>query len=218
METPAILRVEGNASLSIRPDWVSVFITLVRTDENYETLVSRSREELAALQEQLAPLGFAAEDLKTQYFNIGPRYFDQPDEKGVFRRVFAGYELRHELKLAFAADGALLGKLLAVLAFSSLAPEFRLQYSLHEPESVRETLLRSAVQDARQKALVLADAAGVTLGAIREINYGAEGGAPFVAYAAPMARSLKAADAAPLNATPEDMSFSDRVSVVWEIG
>lgn len=218
METPAILRVKGNASLSVRPDWVSVFITLVRADENYEALVERSKEELAVLQEQLAPLGFAAEDLKTQYFNIGPRYLDQPDEKGVYRRVFAGYELRHELKLAFSADGALLGKLLSLLAFSALAPEFRLQYSVREPEAVRETLLRNAVQDARQKALVLANAAGVTLGAIREIHYGSEGGAAFVSYAAPMARSFKADNAAPLNTNPEDMSFSDEVSIIWEIG
>ena len=75
------------------------------------------------------------------------------------------------MKVEFDSDNARLGKVLYALAKCPLQPEFRLSYTVKDPEAAKNQLLGKAVADARAKAQVLTQAAGVTLKDIQSIDY-----------------------------------------------
>ena len=101
-------------------------------------------------------------------------------------------------------------------------PDFRLSYTVKDPEASKNQLLGKAVADARAKAEVLTKAAGVSLKDIKNIDY-SWGEIQF--ECAPMNRNMfcnkvmaDGAGAFDMDIEPDDISVSDTVTVVWEIG
>ena len=93
------------------------------------------------------------------------------DENNDYKRRFVGYKFTHALKVDFSSDNELLGKTLYKMSQSDLAPEFRISYTVADPEAVKNELIGKAVKDAMKKAEVLAKAAGLTLGSIQTVDY-----------------------------------------------
>ena len=127
------------------------------------------------------------------------------------------------MKVEFDSDNDKLGKILYALANSSLNPEFRLSYTVKDPEAAKNELLDKAVQDAVAKAGVLTRAANQKLGEIQSIDY-SWGRIDF--EFSPMDRELmpeadgacvKECAALPLDIEPDDIEVGDTVTVVWEI-
>jgi uncharacterized protein YggE len=111
-----------------------------------------------------------------------------------------------------------LSKTLGAIAACEANPSFNIKFSIKDPSAVSEQLLASAVENAKWKAMVLAKAAGVTLGAIQRIEYNwselhmfsqtdYEQGASVLYAAAPMAMDIE----------PEDINVSDTATVIWAI-
>ena len=71
----------------------------------------------------------------------------------------------------FESDNDRLGKVLYALANCDVKPEFRLSYTVKDPEAAKNELLGRAVADAGEKASVLTKAAGVALKEIQSIDY-----------------------------------------------
>ena len=127
------------------------------------------------------------------------------------------------MKVEFESDNDRLGKVLYALANCDVKPEFRLSYTVKDPEAAKNELLGRAVADAGAKASVLTKAAGVALKEIQSIDY-SWGQIDFEIQ--PMNRMLMAEDccAAPsagpsydLDIEPDDIEVSDTVTVIWEI-
>lgn len=129
------------------------------------------------------------------------------------------------MKVEFLSDNDLLGKVLFALANCPVKPEFRLSYTVSDPEAAKNELLGKAVTDAKDKAAVLTQAAGVTLKGIQSIDY-SWGEIDFEykpmngmlmadeCLAAPMAISGTSYD---MDIEPDDIEASDTVTVLWEI-
>ena len=141
----------------------------------------------------------------------------------VISSAFVGYKFCHLMKVEFESDNDRLGKVLYALANCDVKPEFRLSYTVKDPEAAKNELLGRAVADAREKASVLTQAASVTLKELRSIDY-SWGQINFEIQ--PMNRMLMAEDccAAPsagpsydLDIEPDDIEVSDTVTVIWEI-
>ncbi len=139
--------------------------------------------------------------------------------------AFIGYKFRHMMKVEFLSDNDRLGKVLYALANCPVKPEFCLSYTVSDPEAAKNKLLGKAVTDAKEKASVLTQAAGVTLKDIQSIDY--SWGEIDFEYR-PMNRMLMASEclAAPMAAggtsydmdiEPDDIEVSDTVTVLWEI-
>ena len=88
-----------------------------------------------------------------------------------WKRRFKGYKYVHRMKLEFPADNKRLGKILYALAHCSVSPEFTIEYTVADPGKSKNELLGAAVKDSQAKASVLAEAAGVNLGKIINIDY-----------------------------------------------
>jgi len=162
--------------------------------------------------------------LKTLNFSIDTEY-ESYREKDVYKQRFVGYRFRHVMKLEFDSDNERLGKVLYALANCSVKPEFRLSYTVKDPEAAKNELLGKAVMDAKEKAAVLSHAAGVALMDIQSIDY-SWGEINFEVH--PMNRMLMAEECmeAPVSGAgsydmdiePDDIEVSDTVTVLWEIG
>ena len=221
MEKQRTIRVTGKGTLKLRPDLTRLTITLQGTDTDYAAALKRSSDDTEALRAVLESLGFARDALKTQMFNVDAVYEGYQDEKGVYRNRFTGYQFQHTLKLEFPIDDRLLGRALYELAHCGAKPEFHIAYTLSDPESAKRALLSQAVRDARAKAETLAAAAGVSLGAVRSIDYSMEQVSMEVRPMRKLAMAdncaVESAGRYDMNITPDDISVSDTVTVLWEI-
>ena len=218
------LRVTGKGQLKVKPDMTRITMTLEVTLPEYGETLRRSSQDTEQLKDLLAGFGFGRSDLKTLNFAVDTEYESYRDKNNDYKQRFIGYKFRHVMKVEFESDNDRLGKVLYALAHSPLRPEFRLSYTVKDPEAAKNELLGKAVRGAKEKAVVLSTAAGVQLKSIQSIDY-SWGQIDF--EFSPMNRSLMAEDclAAPMAAgagysmdiEPDDIEVSDAVTVLWEI-
>lgn len=216
------IRVTGKGQIKVRPDMTRITMTLSGLKKEYGETLRRSSEETEALQDVLSGFGFARSDLKTLSFRVDTEYESYRDKNNDYKQRFAGYRFNHVLKVEFPSDNDRLGKILYALANSRVSPEFRISYTVKDPEAAKNLLLGKAVTDAKEKAAVLTQAGGVRLKEIQSIDY--SWGEIEFEYR-PMNGMLRAERcmSAPEDASydmdiePDDIEVSDTVTVVWEI-
>ena len=212
------ITVRGTGSLHQAPDRIEVPITLSFRDRDYAALLDRAEAALIALRAALGRAGFPEEELRTRDLAVNPCWESEPDEKGLYRQVFAGYEYRHGLHLAFDFDLEKLGAALGALAESGAKPEFSVRFTVKDPERTRDALLSEAADDARGKAEALARASGVSLGKLLRVEYGARMPELYSPTNMVLAESAGADRAMrKLSIAPEDITAEDSAQFVWEI-
>lgn len=215
------IRVTGKGQLRVRPDTTRITVTLNGLSRDYGETLRRSAEETEALKEVLSGFGFERADLKTLSFSVDTEYESYRDENNDYKQRFAGYRFTHIMKVEFASDNERLGRILYALANCGVRAEFRISYTVKDPEAAKNLLLGNAVADAKDKAAVLSQAGGVSLREIQSIDY--SWGEIDLEYrpmngAVQAERCLSVSKAAfDMDIEPDDIEVSDTVTVVWEI-
>ncbi len=217
------IRVTGKGLIRLRPDTTRITLSLEGLYPEYDETLRRSSRDTEELRKVLGAFGFESADLKTLSFDVETEY-EGYNERGAYKKRFLGYRFRHEMKVEFPSDNDRLGKILYALANCPVRPEFRLSYTVSDPQAAKNELLGKAVADAKEKARVLAKAAGVVLKDIRSIDYSwgeidlefrPTGRMMCESNCAPMAEGAGSYD---LDVEPDDIEVSDTVTVLWEIG
>lgn len=216
------IRVTGKGQIKVRPDMTQITMSLEGLYKDYNETLRLSSQDTETLKDILSGFGFERSDLKTLNFSVDTEYESYKDRDGSYKQRFTGYRYRHMLKVEFDSDNERLGKILYALANGNVRPEFRISYTVKDPEATKNTLLGKAVKDAREKASVLTEAAGIGLKDIQSIDY--SWGEIDFEYR-PMDGGILAercmaepTAAYSLNIEPDDIEVSDTVTVVWEIG
>ena len=217
---PRTLTVKGTGSVKIPPDMTVVSMTLRSLDKDYEKSMNKSAEQLSALKKALTTVGFKDEDLKTSNYNVCTEHESVRDEYGNYKSVFAGYACIQSLVLEFDFDTVRLGKVISAISSSVADPEMNISFTVRDKNAVSEALLRSATENARAKAEVLADASGVKLHALLSIDYNwgninVVSNTGFMMEKRCMGMNDCCEEA--MVFTPEDISVTDNVTFVWEI-
>lgn len=217
------IRVTGKGQLKVKPDMTRITMSLEGTFPEYSDALRRSAEDTEQIKDLLSGFGFERTDLKTLNFNVETEY-ESYKEHGTYKQRFVGYKYHHLMKVEFESDNERLGKVLYALAHCPVKPEFRLSYTVKDPEAAKNELLGKAIADAKEKSTVLTTAAGVTLKSIQNIDY-SWGQINFEVQ--PMNRMLMAEECceAPtaaygsydMDIEPDDIEVSDTVTVIWEI-
>ena len=218
------IKVTGKGQIKVKPDVTRITLSLEGLYPEYGETLRRSSEDTELLKDLLAGFGFERSDLKTLNFSVDTEYESYKD-KGTYKQRFVGYRFRHVMKVEFDSDNERLGRVRYALANCPVKPEFRLSYTVKDPEAAKNELLGKAVTDAQEKASVLTQAAGVSLKDIQSIDY-SWGQINFEVQ--PMSRMLMAEECceAPIagarsydmDIEPDDIEVSDTVTVLWEIG
>ena len=215
------IRITGKGDLKIRPDTTRITVTLTEVCKEYSGALKRSSDDTEKLKELLSGFGFKRTDLKTLSFNVDAEY-EGYNENGAYKQRLVGYRYRHMVKIEFASDNDRLGKALYALANSELRPEFNISYTVKDREAAKNELLAKAVADAKEKAAVLTQAAGMALMGIQSIDY-SWGEIDMEVRPMNGMMSLRkmstdsAEDGYSMDLEPDDINVSDTVTVIWEI-
>lgn len=216
------IRVTGRGQIKVKPDMTRITVTLTGLCPEYGETLRRSSEDTEALKDVLAEFGFERSDLKTLSFTVDTEYESYRDRNNDYKQRLVGYRFNHLLKVEFESDNDRLGKILYALANGRIRPEFRISYTVKDPEAAKNLLLGKAVTDAREKAAVLSQAGGVALKDIQSIDY--SWGEIDLEYRPMRCDVLMDRCEAPMEAKsyqmdiePDDIEVSDTVTVVWEI-
>jgi len=213
------LTVKGIGKVSVPPDQIVITMNIEVCETEYEAAMIRGAEVVDKLKAAVESVGHKSKALKTTSFNVSAKY-ESYKEGEEWKKRFIGYACYHFFKLEFDLDMTVLGKTLDAVSKCEADPEIDIKFTIKNPNAVSEQLLENAVENARQKAVILARAADVNLGAIKTIDY--NWGELHVFSQTSYRRqkavySSFASMASYDDIEPEDIRVSDNVTIVWEI-
>lgn len=213
-----MITVRGIGTASVKPDFIAITLNIVSKDMEYTKSVENANKRIGLLQNAVVSSGFAKEDLKTLSFDVHTNYEGETDEHGRYHNVFAGYVCHYTLRLSFDMDAKRLAETLTAISNSGADAEFSIKFTVKDPEKISAELLKSATENARQKAEILCEASGAKLGALLKIDYNWTDINVYSAsaYTMDMESGFLAKASVP-EFEPEDIKSSDSATFVWEI-
>ena len=205
-----LLTVTGRGEAAAAPDMATITLGTVTLAETAEEAMARNGGATRATLETLAAAGVEAADVRTSGPTLRPiRSRKPPDASGNSAPRIDGYEARNTIT-ARVFDLASLGEVLDA-AVSAGANEFRsLSFGLTDPAPLASEARRMAVAEAREAAELLADAAGVDLGAMVSLDLADDRGPPAAA-----AREGAFASAG-VPVAEGEITVGAGVTIVWE--
>ncbi len=209
----ASLQVAGKAIVKEIPREIVFRIPLKIVDSSYIGCNDRMVYTLNELQKDLKKKGIAEESIQTGNYSI--------TENMVFeggKRVQQGFQGSVNVLLSATYSPQLIQKVLE--SVSSFKLNYTINFSMSEEQKQRltEIAMVSAVEDAKQKAMILAKAANVQLGSILKISYGIDQyrTEPMLSERI-MSSQADEMGQNELNLSPSMTSLFKSVLIVWEI-
>lgn len=208
------LTVEGLGKVNQAPDCIQMEFHLLTTHEKYDKAVAHSREEYSRLEKAMTGAGLAPEELKTSNLQV-ETWYEQENDGRMYRQVFKGYRISSRLFVEIPLDLILLAKIIENITREGSSPEFSLVFALKNPELLLEEALKNAVLDAKKKAQILTETAGVSLGEILSMtSLPQEGIFPPSRVEMPMLQAKASLDMA---MNPRDVETTARVKISFAL-
>ena len=210
-----VITVTGEGEAAVAPDMAIVNLTVLREGETAREALDAGNAAMTEVLAAMREAGIADRDLQTSGFGIAPQYvYPENGESGEGPRI-TGYQVTNSLSVR-VRDLADLGGLLDQAVSLGVNQGGDILFTNDDPAAATDEARRDAVEDARNRAETLVDAAGVGLGDVVRIDENVHRAPPMPMMRAEMARSL-AADAAVPVATGEN-TYAVTVTITWELG
>ena len=211
------ITVKGIGKVSTKPDYVVLPMTLESKYKDYNKAMDMAANHIQHLNETLFSIGFEKGSVKTTNFNVCTDYDRVKDRNGDYQSVFCGYEVTHNLKLAFDFDMGKLSQALSDIASCLSRPQLSVAFTVKNVTTINEEMLRFATANAKKKAEILWEASCVTMGDLIAIDYN-WGELDIYSHT----RYDCCEDTMPLMAKsididPDDIDVSDTATFIWEI-
>lgn len=205
----ATLTASGMGSVSVAPDIAIVSIGVVSRAATARDALSANNGDVAKVIETIQAAGVKNADIGTSGFSVNPIYELKPErsQNDEPPRI-TGYQVSNEVRVTIrdiANSGAVLDKVVSAGANQIGS----IRFDVSDRQKPADEALSKAIADAKHQAELMADAAGVTLVRILDIN--ASSGSPV--FARPAMRM--AADAVPL--MPGTSEVTANANISWEI-
>jgi hypothetical protein len=213
----SIISVMGCGSIHVVPDVTRIEVCIESVFNTYEDAYAHAKENGTWIVKILEYNHKSGKLAKTIRFDISDHEINEYDDDGNYiGKVKDGFELSQRFKIDIGIDNVLLNKIVRGVGKFIKDAQINIGYTLQDPRPSQLKMLERAVQDATEKAMIMAKAAGCTLGFVKEINYGNQ--AVHVYSQARNIHSNKeamACDSSSLDITPDDLVMSDEVTVTW---
>ena len=198
--------VTGDGRVSVAPDMAVLRLGVSREARKASDAMRAASEAAAAVLAQVEQAGIAPRDVQTSNVSLSPRW---QHTQNTAPRV-TGYIAANDLTVR-VRDLDSLGVLMDAVISDGANQMNGLSFSVAEPRPLQDLARQAAVVDARAKAELLAESAGVELGKVMTISE--NGGArPPVA----MARgAMMEASAVPIAAGELDVTIN--VTVIFAL-
>ncbi len=205
----ATLTVNGEGSVYQSPDMATINLGVTTTAETAAEALGKNSEAMNAVIERLKAAGIESKDLQTSGLSVNPNWESSSSYSSGSGSKLAGYVATNMLMLR-VTDLEKLGPLLDASVADGANTLNGVTFGLIDPRPAVDEARKLAVVDARARAELLAEAAGVKLGPIRQINDGGNfnGGGPVFRADAKMA-------SVPIQ--QGEVNYQANVSIVWEL-
>ncbi len=212
--TPRVLSVSGEGTVDAAPDTASIVIGVVTQAKTAREAVSENTTATEAVLASLTSAQIEKRDVATSGFSVQPRYNYQRNGGGESPKI-EGYEARNSLTVR-VRDLAKLGNILDAAVTTGSNQIGGISFDVADKNPLLDKARTEAIADARRKADVFANAAGVKLGRVLSIETGPQRwtqprGLPLAARADALVAS------APVPIEAGEQSFRATVDVAWEI-
>ena len=202
------ITVTGQAEIAAVPDMAIISMGVTQQATVAKDAVDALSVDMAGVLARLAELGVEQRDMQTSQLSLNP-IWEEHRSNGAEPRRIVGFVASSRVSLRVRDLGALGGLLDAVLEDG--ANRFSgLRFGVQEPEPLEAEARKAAVRDAVARATQLAEAAGVTLGAVRDIR---ESGGP----GAPMMMEMAGARSNGVPVAAGEVSIGSQVTVIFDI-
>jgi hypothetical protein len=166
-EADRFISVEGTGTVSAPPDTAMVVAGVMNRAASARQAVDRNNAAMPALFTLLEEMGVKPEDIRTRGFNVAPVYARREPGKGA--PGVTGYRASNRIEVT-VRDLASLGALLDRLVSAGANTIHGVRFKIGKPRPLLDTARRRAVADARRRARLYAEAAGLRLGAVLRIE------------------------------------------------
>ena len=202
-----ILKVKGFGEVAVRPEEIAVCLTISKVDKNIQSAISGVELEKRTVIKDAISIGLKKENIIFSGYNVRQEY-----EYVQNLRKYRGFKVTEIVEIKFDFDTNLLGNLIQTIS-SHIAPVLSV-YFLADRKNYEDLLLEKAVEDAENRAKILAKASKTKLKGIKHIFYGVNDEAT-VSYEQTEGALMKSASFNDVSV--DDIKFYDTVVVEWEI-
>lgn len=167
------LKVEGKGSIIVQPDMAVVILGVTTENKQLQPAQEENAQRITNILNTLKRLGVDSRDVETQSYIIEPQY-DYTEGKQIFR----GYRVVHTLKVTIR-NVERVGAVIDAAVESGANLVNNISFAVEEPSRYYQQALRSAIDDAQSKALIIGDKLKINVSLIpaqmMEVNYRQEG-------------------------------------------
>ena len=203
------LQANGTGEVMVTPDIAVVTIGVTSQAAEASAALAANSADLARAIAAIRAAGVADKDIATSGFSIDPVY-EQADNRPSDRPpAIVGYRVENRVRVT-VRDIAKSGDLLDAVVTAGANRVSGIAFDISDRKSAANDAIRAAIADAKAKAELMADAAGLRLVRILTLNADENGGrGPIMAF--DMAKS------APVPVMPGQASVSANAQIVWEV-
>lgn len=208
------ISITGKGFLNVTPDEARISFKLSNHQWKYEEALKGIIQEVSKLKSVCSESNILSENVKSKAFNIRKdNHYDKDSEDYIFN----GYIAEHRMELKLPIDNHLIGKLLESISQSFENLDFNISFGIKDQRSSEKQLLKSAVEDAKNNALILSEAADVTLGEIINIDYSFSE----IEFTSSMQYNTMSdycmSESSIPDFNPDDIELNKNVSIIWTI-
>lgn len=164
-ELPSIT-VNGAGSVEARPDMAIVSAGAMSQAEHVATALAENNEKVSKILALAKASGIAEADVQTENVSIQPVYRGRRDDAKL--PAIAGYRISNTISIRLRMLDRL-GDLLDRLSAAGADRIGSIRFGVSDPETLLREARRRAVADARARAALYTEAAGVALGPVVRI-------------------------------------------------
>jgi uncharacterized protein YggE len=200
--------VAGHGSVEATPDSAEVTTGVVTEAATARAALTANNAAMRKVVDGLKAAGVDAKDIRTQQFQIQPRYRTYKDRDAHIE----AYIVRNQVEVK-VRDVARLGDILDQLVVLGANQASNIALQVSDAEKRKDEARRKAIENATHRARLLAESAGAKLGAVLTITEEVTGPRP----PRPMvARSSMSGDSVPIEVGSETLSVRVEVSFALE--
>ncbi len=176
--------VTGVGEVAAEPDKASIYAGVTTMGDTAAEALAGNSKKMEAILEGMKSSGIDAKDIQTANFSVSPRYASADNRLTPAKII--GYQVSNTVSVTIrelSTLGEALDKFVSVGANSVNG----IQFGFSEPKDLENQARVKAIEDAREKAELYAETAGVELGQVLTIQeMGANIPRPFMARAEAM--------------------------------
>ncbi len=181
-----VISVAGEGRSTMAPDMAVLTFSVVKQAKEAREALDQNNKAMSDVLAALKKGGIAERDLQTSGFSVQPQYSYPQNTDGEQKPPeLIGYQVSNSLTVR-VRDLSKLGDIIDQSVTLGVNQGGDIQFTNDKPDAAIEAARKDAVADAIKKARTLAEAAGVKLGNVIEINESGPRPQPVPVYRAAM--------------------------------